>query len=147
MTEHPDVEFVQLQLNYADWENPSVASRANYEVARKHWKSIVVMEPIKGGALANPPKAVRKAFEEANPNASFASWAVRYAASLDGISTVLSGMSNLEQMKDNLSYMKEFKPLNREEQNVIRKVQELMGGIKSIPAQRATIVLQAVRRR
>ena len=133
LTEHPDVEFVQLQLNYADWENPQVASRANYEIARKHGKSIVIMEPIKGGALANPPKDVRKVFDEANPNLSYASWAVRYAASLEGIITVLSGMSNLEQMKDNLSYMKDFKPLNREEQNVIRKVQELMGGIKSIP--------------
>ena len=133
LTEYPDIEFVQLQLNYADWENPSVASRANYEIARKHGKSIVIMEPVKGGALANPPKDVCKVFDEANPNLSYASWAVRYAASLEGVITVLSGMSNLEQMKDNLSYMKEFKPLNREEQNVIRKVQEIMGGINSIP--------------
>ena len=133
LSAHPDVEFVQLQLNYADWENPSVASRANYEVARKHGKSIVVMEPIKGGALANPPKEVRKVFEEANTNASYASWAVRYAASLDGIITVLSGMSNIEQMKDNLSYMKEFKKLNADEQVAIRKAQEIMGEIKSIP--------------
>ena len=133
LTENPDIEFVQLQLNYADWENPSVASRANYEIARKHGKSIVIMEPVKGGALANPPRDVRKVFDEANPNASYASWAVRYAASLEGVITVLSGMSNLEQMKDNLSYMKDFKPLNREEQNVIRKVQEIMGGINSIP--------------
>ena len=133
LTSHPDVEFVQLQLNYADWENPQVVSRANYEVARKHGKSIVVMEPVKGGALANPPKDVREAFEEANPNASFASWAVRYAASLEGIITVLSGMSNLAQMQDNISYMKDFKPLDRKEQDVIRRAQEIIGGIKSIP--------------
>ena len=133
LTEHPDVEFVQLQLNYADWENPQIASRANYEVARKHGKSIIVMEPVKGGALANPAEDVRKVFEQANPNASYASWAVRYAASLEGVITVLSGMSNIEQMKDNLSYMKDFKPLNRDEQDVIRKVQEIMGGINSIP--------------
>ena len=133
LTDHPDVEFVQLQLNYADWENPHVTARENYEVARKHGKSIVVMEPVKGGALANPPKEVGKIFKETSPDASFASWAIRYAASLDGIITVLSGMSNLEQMKDNLSYMKDFKPLGGEEQAAIRKAQELMNGIKSIP--------------
>ena len=133
LTEHPDVEFVQLQLNYADWENPDVTARENYEVARKHGKSIVVMEPVKGGALANPPREVGKIFKEVSPDASYASWAIRYAASLDGIITVLSGMSNLEQMKDNLSYMKDFKPLNAKEQAAIRKAQELMHGIKSIP--------------
>ena len=133
LTDHPDAEFVQLQLNYADWENPQVAARENYEVARKHGKSIVVMEPVKGGALANPTKEVGKVLKEASPDASFASWAIRYAASLDGIITVLSGMSNLEQMQDNLSYMKDFKPLNAQEQIAIRKAQELMHGIKSIP--------------
>ena len=133
LTEHPDAEFVQLQLNYADWEDPKVASRANYEVARKHGKSIIVMEPVKGGALANPPKDVRKVFQEVSPDASFASWAIRYAASLEGIITVLSGMSNLVQMRDNLSYMKDFRPLNGSEQTAIRKAQELMNGVKSIP--------------
>ena len=133
LTAHPDAEFVQLQLNYADWENPDVTARENYEVARKHGKSIVVMEPIKGGALANPPKEVGKIFKETSPDASFASWAIRYAASLNGIITVLSGMSNLEQMQDNLSYMKNFKPLNAKEQTAIRKAQEIMNGIKSIP--------------
>ena len=133
LTKHPDAEFVQLQLNYADWENPDVTARRNYEVARKHGKSIVVMEPVKGGALANPPKAVQDIFSNANPNASFASWAIRYAASLDGIITVLSGMSNVAQMEDNLSYMKQFKPLDAEEQTAIRKAQEEINGIKSIP--------------
>ena len=133
LTAHPDAEFVQLQLNYADWENPDVTARENYEVARKHGKSIVVMEPIKGGSLADPPKEVGKIFKETSPDASFASWAIRYAASLNGIITVLSGMSNLEQMQDNLSYMKNFKPLNAKEQTAICKVQEIMNGIKSIP--------------
>lgn len=121
LTDHPDAEFVQLQLNYADWENPDVTARENYEVARKHGKSIVVMEPVKGGALANPPTKVQEIFRQADPKASFASWAIRYAASLDGIITVLSGMSNLEQMEDNLSYMKDFRPLNAHEQQAIRK--------------------------
>lgn len=133
LTDHPDAEFVQLQLNYADWENPDVTARENYEVARKHGKSIVVMEPVKGGALANPPTKVQEIFRQADPKASFASWAIRYAASLDGIITVLSGMSNLEQMEDNLSYMKDFRPLNAHEQQAIRKAQEAINGVKSIP--------------
>lgn len=110
-----------------------MTARANYEVARKHGKSIVVMEPVKGGALADPPKAVQDIFREADPNASFASWAIRYAASLEGIITVLSGMSNVAQMEDNLSYMKQFKPLDAREQTAIRKAQEAINGIKSIP--------------
>lgn len=133
LTNHPDAEFVQLQLNYADWENPDVTARENYEVARKHGKSIVVMEPVKGGALANPPEAVQKIFKEVNPEASLASWAIRYVASLEGIITVLSGMSNLEQMEDNLSYMKQFKPLDAAEQAAIRKAQEVINGVKAIP--------------
>ncbi|MCM1330310.1 MAG: aldo/keto reductase, partial [Ruminococcus sp.] len=133
LTAHPDAEFVQLQLNYADWENPGVTARENYEVARRHGKSIIVMEPVKGGALAKPPKKVQEVFKAADKDASFASWAIRYAASLDGIITVLSGMSNLEQMRDNLSYMKDFKPLNADEQTAVRKAQEIMTGINSIP--------------
>ncbi len=133
LTAHPDAEFVQLQLNYADWENPHVTARENYEVARRHGKSVVVMEPVKGGALAKPPKTVQTVFKETRPDASFASWAIRYAASLDGIITVLSGMSNMEQMLDNLSYMKDFQPLDAEEQTAIRKAQELMTGVNSIP--------------
>ncbi|MDE7114175.1 MAG: aldo/keto reductase, partial [Acetatifactor sp.] len=133
LTDHPDAEFVQLQLNYADWENPDVTARANYEVARKHGKSIVVMEPVKGGALADPPEAVKNILDEAGKNASYASWAIRYAASLDGIITVLSGMSNMAQMEDNLSYMKDFKPLDEMEQAAIRKAQEAINGVKSIP--------------
>lgn len=133
LSEHPETEFVQLQINYADWENPVIASRENYEVARKHGKSIVVMEPVKGGTLADPPKAVKKLFRDYDPNASYASWAIRFVASLDGIITVLSGMSNIEQMEDNLSYMRDFKPLNDEERAVIRKAQEILGASETIP--------------
>ena len=133
LTEHPDVEFVQLQLNWADWENPSVQSRANYEVARRHNKPIVVMEPVKGGALAKPPRDVQALLRAHNPDASPASWAVRFAASLDGILSVLSGMSNLEQMDDNLSYMRNFQPLSDAERRVIFEAQRLMGKSATIP--------------
>ena len=132
LTQHPDVEFVQLQLNYADWEHPGIASRENYEVARKHGKSIVVMEPVKGGVLADPPKPVQEILRQADPDASFASWAIRYAASLDGIITVLSGMSDRAQMADNLSFMRSFVPLNDAQQETIRQAQNALSQIRSI---------------
>ena len=130
---HPDAEFVQLQINYADWDNPSVQSRACYEVARKHGKSIVVMEPVKGGALANPHQSVQDVFRAANPEMSVASWAIRFVASLDGILTVLSGMSSVQQMADNLSYMADFKKLTQDELETIHKAQEALKNIESIP--------------
>ena len=133
LTEHPEAEFVQLQINYADWENPGVASRANYEVARKHGKPIVVMEPVKGGNLANPPGEVQKLFHDYDPDASFASWAIRFVASLPGILAVLSGMSSMEQMRDNLSYMRDFRPLNDGEQKLIQRSQRLLGASATVP--------------
>ena len=133
LTAHPDTEFVQLQINYADWENPSVTARANYEVARKHGIPVVVMEPVKGGTLANPPESVAKILREADPDASAASWAIRYVASLPGIMSVLSGMSDIAQMEDNLSYMKDFRPLSDEEQDTIRRAQEALAKIDQIP--------------
>lgn len=133
LTEHPDVEFVQLQINYADWEDPKIRSREVYEVARKHGKSIIVMEPVKGGKLADPPEEVKKIFKAVNPDASYASWAIRFAASLDGVLTVLSGMLSVEQVNDNVSFMKDFVPLNEEEQEAIRKAQSVFNKIKDVP--------------
>lgn len=133
LSEHPDVDFVQLQLNYADWENKNVTSRANYEVARAHGVPIVVMEPVKGGSLANPPKKVRSIFDKTRPGVSYASWAIRFAASLDGVATVLSGMSNISQMRDNLATMRNFKPLDAQELAAIREAQKLMGSSAAIP--------------
>lgn len=132
LTKNPEAEFVQLQINYADMENPNVQSRRCLEVARKHGKPVVVMEPVKGGTLADPPEPVIELLHAADPNASNASWAVRYAASLDGVMVVLSGMSTLEQMNDNLSYMEDFRPLNAEEQQVLRNVQNALDNIDQI---------------
>lgn len=133
LTLHPDAEFVQLQINYVDWENPSVTSRKNYEVARKHGKQIVIMEPVKGGKLAAPPKEVQSLMQSVAPDRSYASWAIRFCASLEGVLTVLSGMSNLDQMRDNLSYMTDFVPLNEAEQRVIHEAQRIMGLSNTIP--------------
>ena len=130
---HPEMEFVQLQINYADWENPAVQSRACYEVARKYGKPVVIMEPVKGGMLATPPESVAEVFRKADPNASCASWAIRFAASLEGVITVLSGMSTLEQMEDNLSYMERFAPLSEEERATLEAAREALGRIPLIP--------------
>ncbi len=133
LNKHPEMEFVQLQINYADWENPAIKSRECYEVARKHGKPVIIMEPVKGGMLANPPEQVQKVFKEADPNASVASWAIKFAASLEGVITVLSGMSNIEQMEDNISYMKDFTKLSDKEEETINKAQEILKSIPLIP--------------
>lgn len=114
-------EFVQLQINYLDWENPSIQSRACYETATRHGLPIIVMEPVKGGTLAQVPEAAEAVFKAYHPERSSASWAIRYAASLDNVSMVLSGMSNLEQLQDNLGYMGDFESLSDEERDVLKK--------------------------
>lgn len=126
LTEHPDAEFIQLQINYADWEDANIRSRANYEVAVKHDVPVVVMEPVKGGTLANPPLPVEKVLKKADPGASCASWAVRFAASLPQVMMVLSGMSSLGQVRDNVSFMKEFKPLTEAESAVIEEARRAL---------------------
>lgn len=133
LNRHPEMEFVQLQINYADWENPAVQSRACYEVARRHGKPVIIMEPVKGGMLADPPESVQAVFREADQNATCASWAIRFAAGLEGVITVLSGMSNMEQMEDNLSYMKDFSKLSDTERTALRRAQEALNAIPLIP--------------
>ncbi len=121
LTDHPDVEFVQLQINYTDWEDPFICSRRCYEIATKHGVPVIVMEPVKGGKLADPPQPVKDILLRANPNASFASWAIRYAATLPNVMMVLSGMSDMEQMEDNLSTIRQLQPLTDEEQKALEE--------------------------
>ncbi len=130
---HPETEFVQLQINYVDWDNASIQARRCYEIAQKYNKPVIVMEPVKGGTLANVPPAVEKVFKEADPKMSPASWAIRYAASLDGVMMVLSGMSTLEQVEDNTSYMQNFKPLTTQEMKVVEKAVETLHASVAIP--------------
>ena len=133
LTEHPEMEFVQLQINYYDWDSENVQSRKCYEVAVKHGVPVIVMEPVKGGTLASLAPQAAAVLDELNPNASCASFAVRYAASLENVFMVLSGMSDYEQLVDNTSYMKDFEPLTEEEQAGIKKVVEELAKLPTIP--------------
>lgn len=133
LIDHPEVEFVQLQINYLDWESESIQSRKCYEIARKYGKPIIVMEPVKGGALANVPDSVKNLFTSYAPERSVASWAIRYAASLDGVFMVLSGMSNMQQLNDNMSYMKDFEKMNADEVQKVMLAADLINGEITIP--------------
>ena len=133
LNEWPEAEYVQLQLNYLDWEDERVQSRKCYEVALAHNKKILVMEPIKGGVLAVVSPVVEKLFKEYNPEASVASWAVRFVASLKNVVMVLSGMSDEAQMEDNLSYMKEFEPMNEEELQLVMKAADIIRNDIAVP--------------
>ena len=130
---HPEMEFVQLQLNYLDWDNESIQSHKCYEVARRHGKPVIVMEPVKGGALARLPEEAGQLFREVRPELSPASWAIRYAVSLEGVMMVLSGMSSMEQLLDNTSYMKHFEPLSYAEQTVVAKAVGIINRSIAIP--------------
>ncbi|MDR0817701.1 MAG: aldo/keto reductase [Clostridiales Family XIII bacterium] len=133
LTQHPEMEFVQLQINYADWEDPAIEARKCYEVAVAHETPVIIMEPVKGGNIANLPDQIGGILREANPNVTLSSWALRFAASLGNVITVLSGMSTLEQMRDNLATMDNFRPLDDEERAVVKKAQELIAATPNIP--------------
>ncbi|MDE7401417.1 MAG: aldo/keto reductase [Clostridia bacterium] len=121
LNEYPQIEVVQIQLNYVDYDDPAVQSKMCLEVCNKHGKPVIVMEPVKGGNLVNLPAEAKKYFGELG-GASTASYAIRFAAGCKGVFMVLSGMSDLAQMNDNLSYMKDFKPLNEREMQAVKEV-------------------------
>ncbi|MBQ8063908.1 MAG: aldo/keto reductase [Clostridia bacterium] len=132
LTEHPEVEIVQIQLNYVDYDDASVEARKVYEVCEKHGKPAIVMEPVKGGSLVNLPEEADAIFRGLG-GGSNASYAIRYAGSFPQIAMVLSGMSNMEQMEDNLSAMADFQPLDETEMEAVRKVTEIFHGLNLIP--------------
>jgi len=133
LTAHPEIEYVQLQLNYLDWESDDVQSRRNYEVATKHGKPVIVMEPVRGGALAAVPEALDALLREREPEMSPASWAIRFAATHENVMVVLSGMSDMAQVLDNTGYMQDFKPLTEEERKLMLMGAELIRGRITIP--------------
>ena len=133
LTDHPEIEIVQIQFNYADYFSSSVQSKKVYEVCRKFNKPILVMEPVKGGGLVNLPIGAKELLDNLNSDYSYASYAVRFAASFDGMYKVLSGMSDFEQLKDNVDYMKDFKPLTEDEMNIVLKIGEMLRNIGGIP--------------
>lgn len=124
LTENPDIEVVQIQLNYVDYEDPAIEGRRCYEICRKYGKPVIVMEPVKGGNLVNLPEKAKQILNQLR-GGSPASYAIRFAAGFDGVMMVLSGMSTLEQVEDNVSFMKNFQPLNEEEKQAVFQVSEI----------------------
>lgn len=127
------IEFVQLQINYLDWENPSVRARECYEIVREHDLPIVVMEPVKGGVLSDVPGDVEALLRSVEPDWSPASWALRFVAGLDGVETVLSGMSDMGQLEDNMSTFRDVRPLDDEHMEVLRKAAVMISSVTAVP--------------
>lgn len=132
LKEYPQIEVVQIQFNYVDYEDPVVEARKCYEICRKYKKPIIVMEPVRGGSLVNFRQEALDILEE-DGSGSPASYAIRYAAGFEGMFMVLSGMSNMEQMNDNISFMKDFQPLTEKEMGAVQKVQGIFKSLNLIP--------------
>lgn len=133
LTELPEAEFVQLQINYADWEDQEVQSRRCYEVAQKHGKPVIVMEPIRGGSLASEKAVCTPLLKEADPEASPASWALRFVAGLPGVAMVLSGMSTLQQLEENVALFSRIKPLSEKEKALLVQAADMLRAAGAIP--------------
>ncbi len=126
LNEHPEIEFIQLQINYLDWESDVVQSKKCYEVAKKHNIPVIVMEPVKGGSLSNIPQEAEKLLKDYNSNSSLASWALRFCRSLENVQMVLSGMGSIGQIEENTDLFDNFKPLNKEEYDLLDKASEII---------------------
>lgn len=133
LSEHPEFDFVQLQINYLDWDSEGIQSRKCYETARKYGKDIIVMEPVKGGTLAHLPEEAAALLQREHPDWSAASWAIRFAAGLPGVAMVLSGMSSMEQLLDNTGVMRDFIPLTQSEQDTLFLARDSINSSIAIP--------------
>ena len=143
LTLHPEMEFVLLQINYLDWESDGVESKKCYEVACKHGKPVFVMEPLKGGFLANIPPEAEKLMKDYNPNASVVSWALRFIASLDNVKMIFSGASSLEQLEQNMNDIDNFTPLNAEEYEILEKVKDIINSNITVECTKCKYCLEA----
>jgi len=132
LTKHPEVEFTMLQINYNDWDRPKVKAKRLHEIAREHGKPIVVMEPLLGGKLASSESPIAEWLHGKNPDASIASWALRYTAQLDGVFTTLSGMSTFEQAEDNIKTFADLKPLTTDEMKAVKEAVKILRGVPRI---------------
>lgn len=130
---HPEVEFVQLQINYMDWDNAGIQSGKCYETVRRHGRRVLVMEPVKGGTLANVPEKAEALLKKHSPDLSVPSWALRFAAGLEGVDMVLSGMSDMAQMLDNTGTMQHFKPLTEEERGILKQAVKIIDEAVAVP--------------
>ena len=133
LEKYPEFEFCQTQINYADWESSVIQCRKCYEICRKYEMPIIIMEPVKGGILANPPQQVRDVFDKTGRGWSYAAWALKFTANLDGLITVLSGMSSIEQMEENIRTFSGFEGLTDDELAAIEEARDIMDKMPTVP--------------
>ncbi|WP_455644876.1 aldo/keto reductase [Methanosphaera sp.] len=143
LSQHPEVDFVQLQINYLDWEDKGVQARRCYEIAEKYEVPVIVMEPVRGGALADVPEEAEKLLKDYDDRTSVASYAIRFCAGLDNVIMVLAGVSDIDQMEDNIKTMINFKEINEEEQKLLDKVSNIIHSKITVPCTSCNYCLES----